>query len=722
MSANPDPFDVEALERSLNDSAVRVSTLWVSFLIFGLYLVIAASGTTHSQLFLETPIELPILKIELSLVGFFLLAPVLFVTVHVYLLLQVLLLARTAAAYDEAVEHTFPVSSDGARIRQRLANTLFAQIFAGSPRERQGLLGTLLRSMAWLTLAVAPVAVLLNFEVRFLPYHSHLVTWTHRILIAIDILVVLLLWRAALDAGRDVTWGAAFQLRPGVFMAFGLALLSWVAVTFPGELHASWMRFGSGVPGDCKLSWLGRLDRLSLSTEVSVDGEQLAKIEDRAIRRGLHKAYLGERTGNFQSRDLSCARFDSVDLRRANFADANMRGVVFLDAQLKGALLDGADLTGARLAGFGNQLQEASFIRAELEAANLGMAQLSGAHFGAARLRGANLVAADLSGARLTAADLRGAGLRGTNLPGADLRAARLQGADLTGAELKGADLGPLRSMIRYHDDPLSMRALMLWYELGRTVGASHPLPTIGGRYQDPAKQKDPEEVGRETYLQGANLTRASLQGAVLTSARLEGANLSEAHLQAADLSEAHLQGAQFNDALLEITLLRRAHLWRTTGARCDNAQVVEPQIAVSSTADIEWFTEQVIRDVPEAARQALQVRLRERLIINPIDDQGNARIWRDCEASALTQHEWENRHADYLVKLACTSQVGGASVYLTEAIAFRLIGEAVDESGSPYVKDIARGLLGACPGANELKNDMKQRLRQLKSDRTGTQ
>jgi hypothetical protein len=32
------------LERSFNDSALRVSTIWVSFLIFALYLVIAAAN------------------------------------------------------------------------------------------------------------------------------------------------------------------------------------------------------------------------------------------------------------------------------------------------------------------------------------------------------------------------------------------------------------------------------------------------------------------------------------------------------------------------------------------------------------------------------------------------------------------------------------------------------------------------------------------------------
>src|SRR5881396_3763077 len=77
-----DPFDVEALEKSLNDSATRVSTIWVSFLIFSLYLLTAATTVTHRQLFLAEPVKLPVLNIELPLSGFFFLAPILFVIFH----------------------------------------------------------------------------------------------------------------------------------------------------------------------------------------------------------------------------------------------------------------------------------------------------------------------------------------------------------------------------------------------------------------------------------------------------------------------------------------------------------------------------------------------------------------------------------------------------------------------------------------------------------------
>src|SRR5215475_14088373 len=191
MAQDPDPFNVDALERSLNDSATRVSTLWISFLVFGLYLVVAAGAVTDRQLLLEDPVKLPALSVDLPLVGFFFLTPILFVIFHTYVLIQVLLLARTAAAYNNALDRTVRASIDNAAMRQRLANTLFAQIFAGSPRERGGWVGRLLRLIAWITLAIAPVLVLLLLEFRFLPYHSHLIAWTIRLLILVDLIAVL---------------------------------------------------------------------------------------------------------------------------------------------------------------------------------------------------------------------------------------------------------------------------------------------------------------------------------------------------------------------------------------------------------------------------------------------------------------------------------------------------------------------------------------------------
>ena len=234
-----DAFDVDALEKSLNDSATRVSAIWISFLVFGLYLVIAAGSVSHRQLLLDDPVKLPVLSIELSLGGFFFLAPILFVVFHAYVLLQVLLLARTAAIYNVALDRAVKSPSGNAAMRQRLANTVFAQMFAGSSREREGWLGALLKGMALLTLAIIPALVLLALQFSFLPVHSYLVTWTIRTLILVDLMIVIVLWRCANSSDHDLTWRMVFQGRAAILSSLALIAFSWVLLSYPGEPHAN---------------------------------------------------------------------------------------------------------------------------------------------------------------------------------------------------------------------------------------------------------------------------------------------------------------------------------------------------------------------------------------------------------------------------------------------------------------------------------------------------
>src|SRR6185312_3575864 len=116
-------YDVNALERAVNDSAGRVSTIWLSFVAFSAYLAAAASNVTPRQLFLQDTIKLPTINIDLPLVASAVLLPLVFVIYHVYVLLQVVLLARTAAAYNETLDTGVANPADNTRMRQRLANT-----------------------------------------------------------------------------------------------------------------------------------------------------------------------------------------------------------------------------------------------------------------------------------------------------------------------------------------------------------------------------------------------------------------------------------------------------------------------------------------------------------------------------------------------------------------------------------------------------------------------
>jgi uncharacterized protein YjbI with pentapeptide repeats len=489
MTQQLDPFDVKALEGSLNDSATRVSTIWISFLVFGLYLVTAVGTVTHRQLLLEDPVKLPALNIDLPMVGFFFLAPILFVIFHVYVLLQVLLLSRTAAAYNEAVEYNVKVAADNARVRQRLANTLFAQIFAGSPRERKGWLGVLLHITAWLTLAIAPVLVLLVFQFQFLPYHSQPVTWTLRILILLDLVAVLVFWPALRNADRDVSLRVILRRWIALPFGVGLVALSWIFLTFPGERHAGWTRYwlGGTAPFSARaiecwtLSPISKVftsfDRLSLPHVDIIDHEKLKNIEANTSSDEL-PAYQGERARRIRDRNLDCADFsDFSDLRRIDLTNTVLRGANLYQAQLQGATLNSAQLQGALLAG------------AQLQGASLASAQLQDASFSGAQLQGAFLEGALLQGAFLFQAQLQGADLAGTQLQGADLVGAQLQGALLSEAQLQGVSL----------------------------------------------------EIAQ---LQGAGLRNAKLQGASFSGAQLQGANLVDAQLQGADFIASSLEHA----------------------------------------------------------------------------------------------------------------------------------------------------------------------------------
>jgi hypothetical protein len=197
ISSNGEPDTKEAKDfvDALNHSAERVQTLWFSFLTFMLYLAIATGTTTHRMLFLEEPLNLPVLNIKLPLLGFYILTPIIFVVLHFYMLLNLVLLARTAKSFEDSLARAFPEDGEPREtFRMRIENTLFVQLLVGGRLERKGINAKFLSLMALITLALAPVALLLMFEVKFLPYHSEAITWLHRGLLALDLALVWTLW------------------------------------------------------------------------------------------------------------------------------------------------------------------------------------------------------------------------------------------------------------------------------------------------------------------------------------------------------------------------------------------------------------------------------------------------------------------------------------------------------------------------------------------------
>jgi uncharacterized protein YjbI with pentapeptide repeats len=722
-----DPFDVEALEKSLNDSATRVSTIWVSFLIFSLYLLTAATTVTHRQLFLAEPVKLTVLNIDLPLWGFFWLAPILFVIFHAYVLIQLILLARTAAAYDAAVaklaEQDNLSPEANASLRQRLANTLFAQILAGSPREREGWFGLLLKTMAWITLVIAPILILLTFQFMFLPYHSHLATWTHRLLILLEFVVAFQLWPLVLNPQRDFRWpnsrwqigNVAVRLmrlfkssesrqRAGqslrrlaspmaatmLFIVLPLSL-----ATFPGEPHVN-LFTGQAIDDVQCRRWLQqkfdfvdmRFDRLALARVDVVDHDKLEKIQQSTAKAG-EPPYLGERTRILRDRDLNCGDFsDFADLRRIDFSGAHLRNAHFQFSKLEGISFSET------------QLQGASFSWAKIQGAFFNWAQLQGASLEGAALQGASLEGAELQYASLVSAQLQGASLDGAQLQGASLNGAQLQGASLQGAKLQGASFN---------------NALL--------QGSSLNDAQLQGASLNRAQ------------LQGASLNRAQLQGASFNDAQLQGSSLEDAQLQGASLNRARLQGASLNRARLDDAILSGAWIWGARDVTCANARVIDLKYdAIIALKDgpigwvaeidrpipatpgkIEEFITGWVAEIPEERRKEDVRRiLRKRLAVAKSDTSALRDGWSHCESESrdVSYKDFDDRHLAVLRRVVC--ETSGYGTPIGKGIARNWI--SGDEDRREFSARLARALLGEdgkpCAPTNDYDEDTKALLR----------
>jgi len=201
-------FDLKALKKSVEDAAAVSGTLWISYLFTIFYLSLATAAVTHEDLFFGRGVKLPFLGIDLPLKGFFVLGPLIFLIVHAYVLLHFALLARKTAAFHRELETQIagagPNEATRAGLRGQLPSNIFVQFLAGPRDVRGGLFGWLLRLIAWISLALGPVALLVFFQFQFLPYHDEAITWWNRLAVLAEILLLWFLWPAIVSVANNV--------------------------------------------------------------------------------------------------------------------------------------------------------------------------------------------------------------------------------------------------------------------------------------------------------------------------------------------------------------------------------------------------------------------------------------------------------------------------------------------------------------------------------------
>jgi uncharacterized protein YjbI with pentapeptide repeats len=458
--------DLGALRDSVVDAAGVSVGLWLSYLLVLFSLAIAVGGVTHRDLLLETPLKLPILYVDVPLVGFFVLGPALFLIVHAYVLLHFTLLAGKVGAFHSELEMQISDEHTRALLRRQLPSNVFVQFLAGPREARTGIMGFVLRLIAQISLVAAPLALLIYFQLQFLPYHDEKIVWWHRIAVVTDLALLWLFWPSL--ARGEMTWISWRELKGARVAAAAVASLTlvffvFVCATFPGEILnrsppielAPTLADRLGKPFEIPRFWWS--DRLFVSG-IDVPENKRISLRGRRLEGAvLHNVVM--KKVDFSAAQLQGAWFVDSDLRRTNFGCidempgftgllmlaelfrrgefetprrkecADLRRTWFVGSELQGSSFRGANLRGSL------------FDNSDLQGALLHYAHIQGAYFADVKLDGAALIGARLEGATLFNVRLKGASLEGAFLHGALLKDAELQGASLKEAVLDGAQL-----------------------------------------------------------------------------------------------------------------------------------------------------------------------------------------------------------------------------------------------------------------------------------------
>lgn len=441
----------EQLLGVVTDAARTVSTRFVTFLTVGVYVGVTIASTTDEMLVKGSLVKLPLLNTEIPIsgwFGFYSIAPWLLVILHLDLLLQLSMLGTKLSNFNAEVA---PLSEEERqRYRDRMPNQYYVQFLAGEAQSR--FLHLLSGLVICGSMILLPLLLLCWIQLRFLALHDVAVTWSHRLAVIADVLVILaFLWRPISARDRRRMENDANARGP---LRRLLSLQILVVAVCAGVLAFTVM---AGIPDekDREGFWFDMRNlnlRERVLTKDTLSPQAINALSDGDVR--LREAELAKvsRLSFLQGRDLRFANFFNavlprLDLRSRRDGDAlvhtQLQGADMRFAQMQQVLLDDANLQGALMAGA--QLQGGSLPRSGLQGVDLTDAQLQEANLNGAQLQGAWLRRAQAQGADLNEAVLSGADLSGAQLQGAKLRKAQLLGADLSGALLQGADLRDAR-------------------------------------------------------------------------------------------------------------------------------------------------------------------------------------------------------------------------------------------------------------------------------------
>ncbi|HRB29588.1 MAG TPA: pentapeptide repeat-containing protein [Nitrosomonas sp.] len=566
-----DQYRRKELLEEIKESTERNRYFFFIWVIFAFYVIVTTTAITDLQLLLpNSTITLPTFGIQLPLLGYFLVTPLLVLILHFNLLhnldTHAYKLKKWAKEYPNEKPPRF---------------LLQAFLFDLAILEQGAIFHTLTRlSMRLLFYALGPITIGIILW-RFSDYQNLTITLLHLIIFFLSFVIDIIAFKKIAKAFsllpqikvKQENSHQSWLNRPIIFikkvwnfiLEGGITewILTIILLIIIGHMVDSPLKHNAvnfmDKPGS--IGWELINSRLYIppnTSLISLDSHQKLKAE--LDGEGLNFKEWWKKHGvgiNLCERNLQGAILIGVDMRNAKLCGTNLSGANLSSADLQrsdlfSANLQGVNLTNANLEGA--DLTNANLLKANLHLANLkntsglsSSVSLLGASLPFADLEGLNLSSAFLintvlTNAILKKADLRGANLKDTNLINAVLQEANLSSADLQRSDLFSANL----------------------------QGANLTNANLQGANLSSAQLQEANLSSAK--LQGSDLFSANLQGANLTNANLQGANLTNANLQGANLINANLQGAIFIDTPLDTKFVYKGEpiVWNSR-ANIDN-------------------------------------------------------------------------------------------------------------------------------------------------------
>lgn len=392
--------------KEASKNARQIYFLYIGILAYCAFTVVS---TTDRQIILNAKVNLPIININVSLNGFFILCPLIAISIFVYfqLYLQILRGLITKLSDSNAnnkKEHLYPW----------MLNVI--------DDPTVGFIGKLQKTFVSFSLWWSLPIVMSLFSLWYVKKHDPI--WSY-VLGAMPILgttASIYFW-FHFKINKE---GYKFKNKTDHILNFikinaSKIALAIIIVSYETFLFCVFIPTANELGGDSKLKKLFCVDlsyqKLITEQNPIYDGLYWLDIK------GVHLEGANLEASVLKLANLSKANLQEANLSSANLEHANMSNAKLHKANLSNANLEHANMSSAKLLG-------ANLSNTKLQEANLSWSYLQGALLSNAKLQKANLLQANLQNANFFKANLGGTNFKGANLKGAYLRGANLEGAE----------------------------------------------------------------------------------------------------------------------------------------------------------------------------------------------------------------------------------------------------------------------------------------------------